>query len=101
MTPIALPLLSVADFAPGQDHVAEAYHNGKVFAILHKDDPARAVLPQLQFPPDDAYFYVFVHGGDEVTRFQNGETATHEIPAWVVAQLLHREYGPTLAGMQI
>ena len=50
MTPSApqpLPLLTATDFGPGLDHVAEAYQNGKVFAILHKSDPARPILSGL------------------------------------------------------
>jgi hypothetical protein len=104
MTPSAsqpLPLLTVADFGPGSDHVADAYHNGKVFAILHKSDPARAILPGLSFAPDDDYVYVFVHGGGDVTRFENLKSGTHEIPAGVVARLLANQYGAALRGMAI
>jgi hypothetical protein len=96
-----LPQLAVGDFGPHQDHVAEASVNDKVFAILHKDDPARAIVPLLRFA-EDPYTYVFLHGGDEVTRFQNLQTnATHEIPAHVVAGLLTNYYGSQLQGMPI
>jgi hypothetical protein len=84
-----LPSLAVSDFGPGQDHVAEASLNGKVFAILHKDEPARTIVSGLSLAANDTYTYLFLHGGDEVTRFQNLQAnATHEIPPRVVAQLL-------------
>src|SRR4051794_26260637 len=96
--PQPLPQLTVNDFGPTQDHVAEAFLAGKVFAILHRADPARAVLPHLRFAVGDPYLYLFVHGGDEVTRFQNWrDKASHEIPALVIACLLENEYGPSLA----
>jgi hypothetical protein len=59
--PGSLPQLGVGDFGPGRDHVAEPFLQGRVFAILHKDDPARAILPRLQLPPGDPYTYVFIH----------------------------------------
>jgi len=61
--PQQLPLLTVADFGPGLDHVAETYQAGKVFAIVHETDQARLALPSLTFPPHDPYTYVFIHGG--------------------------------------
>ncbi|HEX5273044.1 MAG TPA: hypothetical protein VFW33_21250 [Gemmataceae bacterium] len=81
--------------------MAEAYQNGKVFAILHKGDPARPILSGLSFAPDDDYVYVFVHGGGDVTRFENLKSGTHEIPADVVASLLANHYGIALSGMAI
>src|SRR5438067_167318 len=99
--PGPLPKLQVADFGPGQDHVAEAYHHGRGFALLRKDDPARVLLPNLTLADDDPYTYVFVHGGVEVSRFENMAIGTHEIPAPVVAHLLLHEYGGRLHGMSI
>jgi hypothetical protein len=97
-----LPALCVADFGPGLDHVAESSLQDKAFAILHKDDPARAIIPRLVFAPDDPYVYVFIHGGENVTRFQNlSVNADHEIPAQVVAQLLQAHYGDQLDGMKV
>ena len=92
--PRQLPVLRVADFGPGLDHVAETYHGGKVFAILHRGDIARAILPALSFANNDPHTYVFVHGGEEVSRFENMRAGTHEIPAAVVAQLLVNETVP-------
>src|SRR5579872_3683495 len=83
-----LPALSVVDFGPTLEHVAESYQGGKVFAILHKNDPARGILPNLTFSQGDPYIYAFVHGGEEHTRFENMRTGTHEIPVAVVADLL-------------
>src|SRR5947207_2055418 len=83
------PKLSAADFGPGLDHVVDVEQNGKVIAIVHKDDPVRPYLPNLTFDLGDAYTYVFVHSSDEVSRFENLETGTHEIPNDVVAQLLN------------
>src|SRR5437016_6169335 len=97
----SLPSLSVGDFGPGKDHVAEALHNGKVMAILHRSDPARPVLPHLQFAASDGYTYVFVHGGRDVTRFENLEIGTFEIPEDVMAKLLTNQYGSRLTGMSI
>ena len=92
--PLSLPKLGVGDFGPTELHVAEAVLAGKVFAILHRDDPARGILPGLLFPADDVLTYVFVHGGEEVTRFQNLRVAaSHEIPASVIAELLRIYYG--------
>jgi hypothetical protein len=97
-----LPTLDVADFGPGQLHVAQAFVQDKVFAILRGDDPALSVLPNLTFAEGDPYLYVFVHGGDEVTRFQNWvDSATHEIPVPVVARLLVNHFGPRLNGALI
>jgi hypothetical protein len=102
MSPAApLPTLSVSDFGPGKDHVAEAHQGGRVFAILHVGDPARPLLPHLSFAPGDPWTYVFVHGGQEVTRFENLPTGTHEVPAHVVATLLAGHYGPRLATRQL
>lgn len=98
--PQQLPRLSVGDFAPGLDHVAEAYQRGKVFAILRRDDPARVLVPSLVFPVDDIYTYLFIHGGDEITRFQNlPANPTHEVPTRVVAALMRQYYGARLSGM--
>lgn len=99
--PSQLPRLGVADFGPGREHVAEAYHQGQAFAILHKDDPARPILARLQLPPGDPYTYVFVHGGQEVSRFENMAVGTHEIPDHVVASLLRAEYGIRLNGLGV
>jgi len=101
MTPFGpqqLPALRVADFGPGLDHVAEAYLNGKVVAILHKGEPARSILPGLVLAPSDPYTYVFVHGGKEASRFENAESPTHEIPVAVIAQLLLSQLGGQLSG---
>jgi len=96
-----LPILVLADFGPGMEHVVETYHNGKVVAIVHKDDPARQVIPNLQFGPGDPHTYVFVHGGREVTRFENRVVGTHEIPEQVIAGLLTTQYGSQLDGMSV
>ncbi len=97
-----LPQLTVKDFGPTQGHVAEAFLGGKVFAILRRDDPALAILPHLQFPATDPYSYLFVHGGEVVTRFQNWtDNASHEIAASVIARLLEIEYGPSLMGAKV
>jgi hypothetical protein len=102
MSPAApLPTLSVSDFGPGKDHVAEAHQNGRVFAILHVNDPARALLPHLHLAADDPWTYVFVHGGKEVTRFENMEPPTHEIPDDVVASLLRQHYAGQLSALRI
>jgi hypothetical protein len=51
---------------------------------------------------NDPHTYLFLHGGDEVTRFQNRQAnATHEIPPRVVAQLLQSHYGSQLNGMRL
>jgi hypothetical protein len=99
--PGPLPKLSIADFGPGMDHLVETYLNRKVIAIIHKDDPARQILPQLNFDPNDQHTYVFVHGGEEATRFENLRQGTHEIPEQVVAELLTNEYGTQLHGMNL
>jgi hypothetical protein len=100
--PASLPALALGDFGPGLDHVAEEFLHGKAFAILHRDDPARGILPQLVFLAEDPYTYVFVHGGEEVTRFQNlPANATYEIPAQVVAGLLRAHYGSRIVGMKV
>ena len=88
--PGQLPLLQVSDFGPALEHVADSYHNGKVLALLHKADPARLVLPRISFPPADPYTYVFVHGGEEVTRFENLAVGTHEIAVSVMAQFIQK-----------
>jgi hypothetical protein len=59
------------------------------------------VLPKVSFTPADPYTYVFIHGGEEYTRFENLAVGTHEIPTAVVAQLLLARYGSQLAGMKI
>jgi hypothetical protein len=96
-----LPQLTAADFGPGKDHVAEPHHNGKIFAIVHKDDPVRLILPNLTFAPDDPYTYIFLHGGQAQTRFENMEYGTHEIPAAVAATLLKNQYGARLNGVGV
>lgn len=86
--PRLLPPLGVGDFGPGLDHVIDVHQAGKVIGLLHKDDPVRPILPNLRFPAEDPYAYVFVHGGRETTRFENLDAGTHEIPDSVVAALL-------------
>ncbi len=94
-----IPRLGELDFDPGLDHVAEAYQGEKIFAILHRSDPTRSLLQRLVFPVQDDYIYLFIHGSEEVARFQNlPASATHEIPALVVAQLLRKQYGAKLIG---
>jgi hypothetical protein len=59
-------------------------------------------MPQLIFAQEDSHVYLFIHGGEEVTRFQNlPANATHEIPATVVVELLRAHYRSRLDGMQI
>jgi hypothetical protein len=96
-----LPKLGVLDFAPGKDHLVEICHQGKVIALVHKDDPVRPILPLLQFAENDLYAYLFIHGGQTRTRFENREFGTHEIPDHVVAALLSNQYGSQLDGMSI
>ncbi len=96
-----LPALAVSDFGPGLDHVAVTYQHARIFAILHRNDPAHQHLPHVHLEPSDPYTYVFVHGGVEVTRFENLRTGTHEIPEHVVAELLIRAYGSNLGRMQV
>jgi len=96
-----LPKLSVVDFGPGMDHVFDVEQNGKVVAIVHKNDPVRQHLANLAFDPGDAYTYVFVHGGEEVSRFENLNKGTHEIPDHVAAQLLTQAFGIRLDGMKV
>jgi len=55
----------------------------------------------LYLDANDPYTYVFVHGGHEVTRFENMQVGTHEIPDHVVAGLLGNHYTVRLDGMQI
>ncbi len=94
-----LPTLDVSDFGPGQLHVAQAFVQDKVFAIVRGDDPSLPLLPNLTFPVNDPYLYVFVHGGDVASRFQNhGDFPSHEIPAAVVVELLVNHYGTRLNG---
>jgi hypothetical protein len=81
--------------------VAETCCNRKVFAILHRDDPARAILPNLLLAPNDSWTYVFIHGGSDVARFENRKFPTHEIPDAVVAQLLVNEYRAQLHALPI
>jgi hypothetical protein len=96
-----LPKLDVADFGPGLDHVVDVQQNGKVIAIVHKNDAVRQYLVNLAFDPVDTYTYVFVHGGEEVSRFENLEVGTHEIPDSVVAQLLVQALGVRLDGLSV
>ena len=96
-----LPRLRVGDFGPNQDHVVETHLGNKVIAILQKIDPALQILPRLVFALDDPYTYVFVHGGAEVTRFENAAIPTHEIPTQVIAHLLAGVLGSALDGIRI
>src|SRR5205823_6417065 len=57
--------------------------------------------PHLQIAPEDSYSYVFVHGGQERTRFENLAIGTHEIPVQVVAGILMNQYGSQLDGMSV
>jgi hypothetical protein len=97
----SLPLLDVADFGPGSDHLVAPFLGGKVLAIVHRTDPALPILPGLLLPPDDPYTYVFIHGGPDITRFENLAIATHEIPVEVVVALLLAQYGQALNGMRM
>src|SRR5690242_4300083 len=99
--PAPPPTLGVADFGPGLDHVIDVHLNGKVVALVHQSDPLRPILPNLQFAPDDPHTYVFAHGGQTHTRFENMEVGTHEIPDAVVANLLTSVFGGQLRGMSI
>jgi hypothetical protein len=99
--PLSLPALGASDFGPGKDHVSESYQGGRVFAIVHKDDPVRQYLASLLLDAHDPYAYVFVHGGQEVARFQNTQIGSHEIPFQLVAQLLVSYYGNLLNGMLV
>ena len=83
------------------DHVVEVYQHGKIIAIVHKDDPVRNHLASLSMAPTDPHTYVFVHGGQEFSRFENMQCGTHEIPDRVVATLLVNQYGRQLDGMSI
>jgi hypothetical protein len=96
-----LPKLDVSDFGPGLDHLAEAHQSDRIFAIVHKDDPVRPLLANLYLDPADPWAYVFVHGGQEVTRFEDQQVGLFEIPDHVVARLLMGHYGPRLTGMRI
>jgi hypothetical protein len=100
-SPGQLPMLALSDFGPGLDHVIDVHDNGKVIALLHKDDPVRLILPNLQFPDDDPFTYAFIHGGQSRTRFENAEVGTHEIPVAVVARILTNQFGSQLLGMSI
>jgi len=96
-----LPNLGTGDFGPRKDHVVDIHHNGKVIVIVHKDDPVRPIVPNLLFAQGDVHTYVFVHGGQTKTRFENREIGTHEIPEPVVASLLANQFGSRLAGMSL
>ncbi len=96
-----LPKLTVADFGPGRDHVAESYHGGKVFAIMHRNDRARMFLPFVQVDPLDPFHYAVIHGGAEVTQFEDNELPQFEIPVHVVAELLVNEFGAAIVSMSI
>ncbi len=100
-SPAPLPQLRVVDFGSGKDHVAEPYQNERIFAILHVSDVARQVLPNLHLDPSDDHLYLFIHGGQEATRFENLVVGTHEIPEFVVLRLLANQYGNQLSGMTI
>ncbi len=96
-----LPTLAIHDFGHGQDDVVIAYQNGRIFAILHKNDPAHRHLPNVHLDTSDPYTYFFVHGGAELTRFENLRIGTHEIPDHVVAQLLVQALDSNLDQLQI
>lgn len=96
-----LPKLSLADFGPGLDHVVDVQQNGKVIAIVHKGDVVRQYLAVLDFEPDDAYTYVFVHGGQEYSRFENLKFGKHEVPDHVIAQILVQTIGGNLENLAI
>jgi hypothetical protein len=100
-SPAALPNLDVVDFGPGQPHVVVPFLHGQVLAIMHGSDPALQVLPRLQLAAGDPWTYVFVHGGADVTRFENLVLGTHEIPVSVIAALLTQHYGSQLPRLQI
>jgi hypothetical protein len=97
----SLPKLGVSDFGPGMDHVVDIHQNGKIIAIVHKDDPVRPHLANLLLDPNDTHTYVFVHGGQEASRFENMQYGMHEIPDHVVATLLVNQYGSQLDGLSI
>jgi hypothetical protein len=100
--PQPLPKLTLADFGPTLDHVAEAYQGGKIFAMLHKDDPARAILPRLVFDASDSYTYVFIHGASDLARFENREfNSTFEIPVDVAVRLFENEFASAAQNMPI
>jgi hypothetical protein len=97
----SLPKLGVSDFRPGMDHVVDVHQNGRIIAFVHKDDPVRQHLATLHLVPSDPYTYVFIHGGQETSQFENMQYGTHEIPEDVVARLLVNEYGGQLVGMRV
>lgn len=97
----SLPLLAVRDFGSGQDQVSEPFQQDRIFAIVHKSDPVLLYLPTLQTTLQDDHLYVFVHGGCEVTRFENMQVGTHEIPEAVIVKLLTNHSGSRLRGMAI
>lgn len=97
----SLPQLTFADFGVGQDHVIDVHQQGKVIGIVHKDDPIRPILPHLSFSAGDRYTYLFVHGGQTHSRFENRDVGTHEIPAQVVANILGNKYGGQLVRMMV
>lgn len=96
-----LPALTLSDFGPNRVHVVESHRNGRVFSILHHADRARRLLPYVELDPNDAAVYVFIHGGQAVSRFENMQVGTHEVPVNVVADLLRRVFATQLDGMQI
>ena len=96
-----LPTLTLAAFGPNQPHVAETHQHGKVVGILHHADPARGLLPDVELDPADPAVYVFIHGGQAESRFENMQVGTHEIPVNVVADLLRKEFRTQLDGMHI
>jgi hypothetical protein len=100
-TPGQLPQLGVGDFGPGMDHVVAVFQNDRILAIVHRSDPILGVLPQLVLDPTDPYTYVFIHGGQEFSRFENMQIGTHEIPEFVVVALLVAHFGSQLDGLNI
>ena len=97
-----LPKLTIADFGPNRDHVAESYHGGKVFAMLHRSDLVRRYLPNVVFDAADDYLYVFVHGAQSEALFDNDEQwVPREIPVDLVTDFLQAIYGSSLSGLRI
>lgn len=96
-----LPKLGIGDFAPGQAHVVDIHENGKIIAMVHRNDPLRLILPNLRIANDDPYTYAFIHGGQTHSRFENMDIGTREIPDHVISTLLVNHYGKQLDSMSI
>jgi len=97
----SLPNLGVADFGPGKDHVVDVHQYGRIVAIVHRQDPVCRHLANFWLDPTDPHTYVFIHGGQELTRFENMAFGTHEIPDHVLARLLVNLFGSRLKGMNV